>query len=267
MATLAGYLGQSLAGELAPANAGDVDIARPTTLNALRVRPRFVVDATNVLGTYGGAPYTAAVATIKDQSGAARDIAKVGTAATIGTDAAGKAAFVMAATPTSYSRADALGLAPDPALTIAWRCSVTDASPFPTLLSLGTDGAEEFVLGFGADGSFDYVLASNSTLTAYVFFPLPLGSLASEHSFILTKPAGVGYSSDWRLDVDGLAAEAPSNGATVPGALAIGATSCILGDAGYSSLPFVGTLTGLALWDSVLFGNDLDAVREFLSYR
>jgi hypothetical protein len=162
----------------------------------------------------------------------------------------------------TLTRGDALGLAADPALTIAWkaRWATVVAPDAPNLLALGDAVAPELCLFAYVDA---VALSDFSGLSGGTWMLLGGAQTDALHSYVLTKPAGTGYdASSWRLYLDGADQGAPTVGALGP--LTLGAALTQLGNVPGGAFPFVGTLGGVAVWDSVLGLGDLATLQAFL---
>lgn len=160
----------------------------------------------------------------------------------------------------TMTRNDALGLAADPALTIAWKMqAVAPVGSAPTVLSLGDAIAPELNAYFGDTdivtlGSFDGLMGGNWWLDP--------GTVTGLHSYIITKPAGTGYdAATWALYVDGVSIPLHD---TAPGALAIGSALTQIGDVPGGGFPFNGSLAGIVVWAEVLDGSALAQLQAFL---
>jgi hypothetical protein len=162
----------------------------------------------------------------------------------------------------ALTRGDALGLAADPALTIAFkaRWAPVVAPDAPNLLALGDAATPELCLFAYNDG---IALSDFSGLSGATWLLLG-GAVTSElHSYVITKPAASGYdASGWHLYMDGVDQGAPLVGALGP--LALGSALTQVGNVPGSGYPFVGTLGGIAIWDSVLGVGDLATLQSFL---
>lgn len=165
------------------------------------------------------------------------------------------------ASPRTMKRNDALGLGPDPALTIAWKMRATDpiVGSAPNLLALGDATIPELCLYFGPT---DTVSLGNFDATLGATWWLALGTLIGLHSYILTKPAGTGYDGTaWALYLDGVAIPLHD---TIAGPLSLGSQLTQLSDVPGGGFEFDGSLTGMLVWDSVLSVDALAQLQAFL---
>lgn len=209
------------------------------------------------LAAYGD-PADVTVKTYRDQSSRHRDLQVDTLGPTL--DAAGNMVFDPSGGEQYLQRGDALELSADPALTIFWSMRATDGGPslFPTLLSIGTAGAQELIVYFTQGGGVlsDSIIVYPFADTGGVTWTLPAATLSGQHDYLITKPEGSGYSSAWRLSLDGSPPVAPDT--VFPTAMTLGSTNLLLGNFVGGGFPFIGSLRGLMVWPTVL-----DAERRF----
>lgn len=212
-------------------------------------------------------------AAVEDQSGNARSITSAAAAAAPKLFDQATARFVQQNlslvlgydVARAMTRGDALGLAADPALTIAFktRFATIGVGLAPNVLALGDAVTPELCL-FGtrtaspADGisltSFDGAFGAS--------WILPVNTIDKLHSYVVTKPAGTGYdASTWKLLIDGVDQGPPSNS---PGTLALGSALTQLGDVPGGGFGLDGTLAGMIVWASVLDAGALTQLQAFL---
>ena len=197
-----------------------------------------------------------------DQSGNGKTLTSAAAFATA-TDGGQTSLVFNSAVPNTMSRADALGLSADPALTIVWQMRLTGSYALPLspeLLALGTSLAPEINIFFHDNPAVsDVVELTDSTGVTGINWRPALGSLASWNKFVLTKRGGVGYlDTAIALTINGVA---PPVGTAFNGALALGSGVTQLGDYDGGGFPFDGHVAGMLVFESVLSSSDLAIVQ------
>lgn len=171
--------------------------------------------------------------------------------------------FLTPPTARTLTRADALGLTGDPALTIAWKGRFT--APLvagPNVLALGSSAAPELCLFGNTLGPDDLIGITSYDGVYGAAWHLPLNTLSALHSYVVTKPA-TGYTgASWNLYIDGVSAGVPTQLDT--GAVVLANELTQLGDIPGGSYAYDGTLEGLIVWASVLEAAQLATLQAFL---
>jgi hypothetical protein len=215
------------------------------------------------LAAYGD-PAVVSVRTYRDGSSRHRDLEVDTLGPTL--DADGNMVFDPSSGEQYLLRADAIALPTDPELTVVFdgRVAGNPAVDLPTLVSLGTLGGAELSVRFSGDATNDFVEALNFDGSSLVRWRLPLGSVLQRHVYEVLK-VGAGYSSSWKLYVDGRSAGSPVD--VLPGAMALGSTLFRLGGFDGGGFPFRGLLRGLMIWPQVLDADRRFAVEHYLELR
>jgi hypothetical protein len=166
-------------------------------------------------------------------------------------------------TARTLTRADALGLTGDPALTIAWKGRFTPQVALgPNVLALGSAAAPELCLFGNTLGPDDLIGITSFDGVNGASWYLPANTLSALHSYVITKPA-TGYTgATWNLYVDGVSAGVPTQLAAAAVVLANELTQ--LGDVPGGGYAYDGTLEGLLVWGSVLDATQLATLQTFL---
>src|SRR5437868_14212518 len=167
----------------------------------------------------------------------------------------------------TMTRGDALGLSPDPALTVAFKLQHEPITPpvfAPNVLALGSSVTPALCLFVNSTIPPADVLGLTSFDGSQgASWPRAAGTVAGLHSYVVTKPEGSGYDvSGWKLYLDGVdQGPAVSAGG---GALTLGSALTQLGDVPGGGFPLLGTLAGCIVWDRVLEVGELAQLQAFL---
>lgn len=167
----------------------------------------------------------------------------------------------------TITRDDALGLAADPALTVAFKLqheTVTPPTNAPNVLALGSSVTPELCWFVNTtNGGTDVLGLTSFDGSMGGSWTLPANTIKGLHSYVVTKPAASGYdSSAWKLYVDGVDQGVPINAGT--GLLALGNELTQLGDVPGGGFPLRGTLAGCIVWDRELEPGELAQLQAFL---